>query len=315
MPRQSEHSVPRAFLRILLMCLLLLSHGGIADGAGNPFGARGIRFAYSSSLIPELSRADALTALELFTREFTRFAGYDVATRLTLYDDLAEYVAAIRDGEVDFIAMRPLEYLKIRGLVSIELALLGEKEGKPGEEQVLLVRRDSGIRSLEQLRGKKLAILQGGGGEIASLWLDSLLADRRLPPAGRLFGAMKTAPKAQQAILPVFFGQADACIVGNNAFRMAAELNPQVGRDLVALATSPVYPVAITCFRTGLTKEQKDEFVRMAFRLKDSPSGKQIYTLYKVDNIVPGSDRVLDPLASLVKASGPGKPVSRRAPK
>jgi len=301
-------------LSAALLCLLLLVRGAAAGGPGNPFGAKGLRFGYSVALLPELSRADAQAALELWGREFVRLSGYDVNYKLTVYDDVATFVSAIRNDQVDFIAMGSLEYLKIRGQVEMEPALIGEKNGKPGDEQVLLVRRDSGILGLDQLRGRKLTLLQGAGGEIASLWLDNLLAKRGLPAAGRMFGAVKVVPKAQQVILPVFFRQADACIVGSNAFQTTVELNPQLGKELAAIETSPVYPIAVTCLRTTLTNEQKDEFIRMAFRLKDTASGKQILTLFKVDNMSRGTDRVLDPLSSLVKESGAGKTASRRGP-
>ena len=229
-----------------------------------------------------------------------------------MYDDLDAFTTAIRNGEVDFIALGSVEYLKIRGEVEMEPALLGERDGKPGEEMVLLVRKDSGIRGLEQLRGRKLITMQGGGGEISSLWLGALLSDRRLPPPGRHLGAVKSAAKPQQAILPVFFRQADACIVGKRAFQTAAEMNPQIGDELVALATSPVYPVSVTCFRTTLTYEQKEEFLRVVFEMKDTPAGKQILTLFKLDNIGRGSNRLLDDLASLVTESGPRKAAARR---
>ncbi|MBE0603299.1 MAG: PhnD/SsuA/transferrin family substrate-binding protein [Deltaproteobacteria bacterium] len=300
----------RAF-GVALLCLLLLVRGAAGGDAGNPFGPKGLRFGYSARLVPELSRADAQAALELWGREFVRLSGYDVPYKLIVYDDLETFISAIRSDQVDFIALGSLEYLKIRGRVEMEPALIGEKNGKPGDEQVLLVRRDSGIRDLDQLRGGKLTLLQGAGGEIASLWLDNLLAKRGLPAAGRMFGAVKVVPKAQQVILPVFFRQADACIVGSNAFHTAVELNPQLAKELVAIETSPVYPIAVTCLRTTLTDEQKDEFIRMAFRLKDTTSGKQILTLFKVDNMSRGTDRVLDPLSSLVKESGAGKTASR----
>jgi phosphonate transport system substrate-binding protein len=304
----------RAAAGIGALFLLLSALPWSGWGAGNPFGPKGLRFGYSATLVPELSRADAQAALELWGREFVRLSGYDVPYKLTVYDDLDTFASAIRGDQVDFIALGSLEYLKIREHVEMEPALIGEKNGKPGDEQVLLVRRDSGIRGLDQLRGRKLTLLQGAGGEIASLWLDNLLAKRGLPAAGRMFGTVKVVPKAQQVILPVFFRQADACIVGSDAFQTAAELNPQVGKKLVAIETSPVYPVAVTCLRTTLTNEQKDEFIRMAFRLKDTPSGKQILTLFKVDNMSRGSDRVLDPLSSLVKESGAGKTASRGGP-
>jgi phosphonate transport system substrate-binding protein len=310
----------RALPALLALLLLLIAPAPPAargaNAGGNPFGPRGLRVGYSTGLISDLSKADAQAALEVYAREFARVIGYNVPYKLTLFDDLAECVAAIRSGDVDFVALSSLEYLRIRGTVEIETAVIGERGGQPGEEQLLLVRKDSGIRAPEQLRGRRLAILGGGSGEIASLWLDSLLAERGLPPARRLFGGVKAAAKAQQGILPVFFGQADACVVPKSSFQTAAELNPQVGRELAVLATSPAYPVSLFCFRTTLSPERKKEFLRVVFQLKDTATGKQILTLFRLDDYSCGDDKVLDPLVALVNRNGgSGKPAPRRAPK
>jgi ABC-type phosphate/phosphonate transport system substrate-binding protein len=295
----------------IVFCLFLLVRGAPAECVENPFGQRGLMFGYSSNLFSELTREDAETALALWSRELARVAGYTVTTKLVVFDDLNQFVAAIRNGQVDFIALTSLDYLKIQGQVPMEPALFGERGGKPGEEQLLLVREDSGVRRLEQLRGRKLTMLRGGSGDIAQLWLDSLLAKREQPPGERFFGGTRKSLKAQQVILPVFFRQADACVVGMNAFRTAVELNPQIGKELKVLATSPVYPIAVTCFRTTLSREQKDEFVRMSFSMVDTVSGKQILTLFRVDKVVRSSDTVMDPLVSLLKERGHPKTASK----
>ena len=309
---------PRRFKSALcaaLLCLPLLVQGPVAaGGAENPFGARGLRFGYSAALFSDLSLADAQTALTLWTRELARMAGYELPTKLIVYEDLQAFVSAIQAGQVDFIALNSLDYLKIRDQVPMELALLGEKGGKPGEEQVLLVHRDSDIREIRQLRGKRLTLLRGGSGSIASVWLDTILAKHGLPPGGTFFGTTREVVKAQQVILPVFFRQADACLVSRNAFLTAAELNPQIGKDLVVLESSPIFPIAVTCFRTSLSRAMKEEFLRMSFRMIDSPSGRQILTLFKVDSILRSPTAALDGLTALVREYEGNKIALKRKP-
>jgi ABC-type phosphate/phosphonate transport system substrate-binding protein len=296
----------------LAFCALLLLPCATRAGGENPFGPRGLRFAYSADLLSDVTRADAEAALGLWTRELARVAGYAVGTRMAVYDDLQAMVDAARHGDVDLIALGTLDYLKIRGRVPMEAALVGIRGGRPGDEDLLLVRTDSGIRTLEQLVRRRLVLQQGGSGRIASLWFDSLLANGGLPPAERFLSETKVAAKTQQVILAVFFGHADACVVGSNAFRTAAELNPQIGRDMTVLATSPVYPVAISCLRSTMTPAQKEEFRRMAFGMAKTASGRQILTLFKVDAIAGASDSTLEELAVLVKSLEGRKSASKR---
>ncbi|MBE0604051.1 MAG: hypothetical protein IH611_10575, partial [Deltaproteobacteria bacterium] len=118
--RNRDRKTAHCAFGVALLCLLLLGHGAAAGGAGNPFGPKGLRFGYSADLVPELSRADAQAALELWGREFVRLSGYDVPYKLTVYDDLETFISAIRSDQVDFIALGSLEYLKIRGRVEME---------------------------------------------------------------------------------------------------------------------------------------------------------------------------------------------------
>jgi ABC-type phosphate/phosphonate transport system substrate-binding protein len=306
------HSWNRFVPRLAVVFLLLLAGGTRADGGENPFGTQGLRFGYSSNLFSEVSRSDAQAAITLWTRELSKLADYRLKTELIFFEDLPMLAAAIRDGTIDFVGLGSLDYMRLRGLTPMVPALTGRRGGKPGEEQVLLVRRDSGITSLGQLKGRMLALLNGSSGEIASLWLDTVLARQGLPIAGKHFAGVKDVGRAQAAILPVFFKQVDACVVSRGAWETAAELNPQVGRELSVLANSPMYPIAITCFRSSLSEAQKEEFVRLSLKMVTTPSGKQILTLFKVDTIARADSMSLENLATLVKEHDRYTAVTRR---
>lgn len=298
--------------RLSLLCLLLLIRATAAIAMENPFGPQGLRLGTSSRLFSEdVSQWDAKAAMTLWTKELARTAGYHLSTTLYFYDDLSAVASAIRNGEVDSIAISTLDYLKIRDQVQIEPVLIGVKGGKPFDEQVLLVRRDSGIRTVSQLRNRKLTLLEDSNGEIGALWFDTVLARQGLPPATRHFAGIKKVAKPQQAIFPVFFRQVDACIVNRNAYETAVELNPQVGKDMSVLAASPQIPIVVMCLRSGLSAAQKEEFILLCLKVVSSPTGRQILTLFKTDGVTRPHPDFLDGLLVLLKENDRYKTMAR----
>jgi len=284
-----------------VLCLTVSFPATISIGGEGPFGVQGMRFGYSSSLLSEVPKSDAQAAISLWAKEFKRETGTDGPAQAAIYDDLPSLIHAVVEKQVDFIALNSLDYLKIRDRVPMEPGLIGYRGGKLFDEQVLLVHRGNGIETLRQLKGSRLNLLSGGSGEIATLWLDTILAKQGLHSAGRFFESIKEVGKASKAILPVFFRQADACVVSRNAFQTMAELNPQIRRELKVLAMSPEIPIALACLRSTLSDAQKDEFIRIALKLVSTPSGKQILTIFKfekIDRVPPG---FLDTLVALVK--------------
>ncbi|MGB3111413.1 MAG: PhnD/SsuA/transferrin family substrate-binding protein, partial [Candidatus Omnitrophota bacterium] len=168
----------------------------------------------------------------------------------------------------------------------LEVSMATVSGGEVEQKFILLVRKDKGIKRLSQLKGKKLLVETGGRGDIGLLWLNTTLLKDRLPESGELFSNIKRATKASQAVLPVFFGQADACIVTRGSFRTAAELNPQLGGELDVLAESPPYLVSVACFREGYDEKYKKIIMDTSLKLHEDPKGKQILTLFRVDKIV-----------------------------
>jgi ABC-type phosphate/phosphonate transport system substrate-binding protein len=290
----------RSACRAVVLCLLLLGGGPEAFCAEDSREAPGWRFGYSSRLLFDLSRADATTALTLWTKELAKEAGSTGAAKATIYDDLGSLVDAIRSEQIDFVAISSMDYLKIHKQLSLEPALVGTKNGKYAEDQLLLVRRDKGYTRLGHLQDKKL-VLTTSGQEIATLWLDTLLAKQGLALTRKHFGGIKETAKAQQAILSVFFNQADACVVHRNAYLTASELNPQVGKELDVLIASPSFPLAVTCFRPNLSQAKKDLLFSSYDRLIRTPAGKQILTLFRIDGTAPTRHKDFEPLENLLK--------------
>jgi hypothetical protein len=65
-----------------------------------------------------------------------------------------------------------------------------------------------------------------------------------------------------------------------------ADLNPQIERDLVALAVSPGFLLSVLCFPQGVDQEKKRIVENGALDLHSHAKGRQILTLFGNDKIL-----------------------------
>jgi len=86
--------------------------------------------------------------------------------------------------------------------------------------------------------------------------MDVLLWRSGLDAGETFFEEIQEVSKVSQAVLPVFFDQADACIAPMDAFRTMAELNPQLEEELWVIDTSPGFCQAVVCARRDVYDEK-----------------------------------------------------------
>jgi ABC-type phosphate/phosphonate transport system substrate-binding protein len=128
------------------------------------------------------------------------------------------------------VGMPSLDFLQIKDKIPLEPALSYSLNNQVGTEYVLIVPKDKESHSLSGLKNKKIIIHKHDDtGLIPILWLNSLLRQQGLPPAERFCGSIKKVDQVSQAVLPVYFRQADCCVVTCDGFETMKELNPQLG--------------------------------------------------------------------------------------
>jgi phosphonate transport system substrate-binding protein len=113
-------------------------------------------------------------------------------------------------------------------------------------------------------------------------------------------------------VLPVFFRQTDACLVDRQGFDTMCELNPQLGKQLRTLASSPRLITMVFCFRSAYSPPVKNEIVRAMEELYTTPAGQQILTVFQIDKMQIASDSDLDSARELLDAYEQLAAVSRR---
>lgn len=292
-----------------LAVLALASAGLGAEPAAVP----PLRFGVSARTMTDMNRNDVVAAMKIWIETIAADLGLSFDPEPRVFDSLAAFSAALSRGELDIVSAPVDEFVVLERVVPLAGAYTTSQGGGITEEYVVLVHRDSAFRTLADLKGARLMVLSHPSAGLAPAWLDVELRLLRLPPAARFFGSTTLLPKVNRAILPVFFKQADACLVTRRGFEMAGELNPQVRNQLRALVSSPPLVPGLGAHRADLAPAVAERFRHGTMHLADTPAGRHVLNLFQCDAILAVSDADVAPTRAflavrdrlLAEAAGP----------
>lgn len=285
----------------LILSILLLSSNtyGQREAAGSPEKPTSLNVGYSIAAFVDMNTRDAHALTEVLVELLVRKTGLDLTSEVFMFYDLSSMDEAVRAAKLDVIILLALEYLEIGDHLTLDPSFVPVMGGEVFDEFLLLVRRDDRMKQLADLEKRKLMAGGSAGSSVPLLWLDTMLMKEGLPPGKEFFSSIHEAKKAAQAVLPVFFGQADACVVLRRDFETMVELNPQVGETLVIQRVSPGFLRGLICIRKGYG--YRDLAKRSFAELHSDPSGRQLLALFRVDKLIPFDPSYLESVRGLFR--------------
>jgi phosphonate transport system substrate-binding protein len=288
----------------ILVFLLLVSDGhGLLRAAEFIVGAKTnavLRLGFSSSVFANVNENDAKAAMKLWTQAILQEHGIAIPADPQVLNGGEAIVRAVRDGLVDAVTITAEEYWALGAPLISTNAILGVSDGLVTEEYVLLVRKDSGFGRIDDLRGRRQAFCRSGRGSLGPVWFETLMLQSGLGEIHEFCGRVAPEAKLSQAVLQVFFHQADACVVTRRGFQTMAELNPQVGEQLKILASSlPMVPVVFV-FRASYSDPAKDRIIAEIENVHSTLAGQQVFTLFQCDGLVVRPVSALDSAMDLL---------------
>lgn len=260
-----------------------------------------MRVGFTSASFLQGNRNDVTAAFKVLVDSVGRKHGFAVTVEAHFFQNAAAYQAAVEAGEINFAVFDSLTYVAQQRRSDLTPVFLPRSGGIVGRRYLLVVSRDSGIRSLEDLRGRKLVEYQAPDLSLGHTWLLNLLLEKRAGRAERFFSEIEYVGKPAAAVLPVFFGKRDVCLVDDLGFRLMAELNPQVGARLQPLATSVPLVGAVICASESnwSSRAFRPVLLEALAGLDREPAGKQLLALFKIDQLVPYQDSQVDSVREL----------------
>ena len=309
-PRATERTRPWAghvaSRSIILLAVTILPCAAAAQGEAQPF-----HIGFSSMMFSDVNKNDAKAALKVWAQTVAGERGIETDPDPSILTGLDELAAALRNKQVDMVALLTEEYRALNAAVPLAPLFFASLNGKVEEVVVLLAHRDSGIERVEDLKGRRLIIHRNPRASLAVCWLDSILLEKGLRSTAEFMGRVDENNKLSSVVLPVFFRRSDSCLVTRSGFDTMSELNPQIGKALKVLATSPKMVPTLLCFRADYAPAFKDKVLAGLRDLHLSPAGQQVLTIFHSERLeeMPASrlQSALDLLAhceELRKASG-----------
>jgi ABC-type phosphate/phosphonate transport system substrate-binding protein len=265
----------------LALCAAAETESPPRAGQAQPF-----RLAFTPAMFTEVNEADARAAMKGWIMTVAKERNIAVDPDPQIFATLDELLAAARTNTLDGIGMVTPEFPLLNAGIKFDHLAVNETGNEITENYLLLVRQDSGIERFDQLRGRTLNVLNTPRTSLATIWLDTELLESGLPRCDEFFRQIDYNNKASRVTLPVFFRQADACLVTSNSFKVMGELNPQLAKQLRVVATSPELLPAFFAFAAQTDSPSRPQILKEMTRMKESPAGRQILTMVKADAIV-----------------------------
>lgn len=218
--------------------------------------------------------------------------------------DYAAVVEALRRGSADIGFMGPLQYVLAKQEAGA-VPILGEVyNGEPTYVSRIFVRRDSGIESLADLRGKTVAFTDpiSSSGYLYPLDIFKTAGlIRSRDDAESFFRRIYFAGGDEQAIRSVLNGFVDAAGIGQYSISL---LRGDERGQVVSIGESRPIPSHCVVARKGLDPARVEALKKALLALQDGPNKALLKNLYGVDGYVEVDDATYAETARLAKDYG-----------
>lgn len=283
-------------LPLLAMLWLVPFAGGGAEPGAETLRPVTVRIAFTPCAFLGLNRHDAEAAFRVLVEVIGRRQRLAVTSTTQVFEDETALRAAILANQVDLALLDAMTYLRAKLEDVMPPQYVGSDRGQAGKRYLLAVRKASPFRRLDDLRGQPLLESRMSNGTMGEHWLAAYLRCAGLGTPAEFFPRIDVVGKPSAAVLPVFFGDRNVCVVDETSFQLMVELNPEVGRSLAVLGRSEPIADGLVCLsRTNWTTDAiKADILRALGELHTDPAGQQTLTLFRMDRLEPYHPKVMD---------------------
>ena len=213
--------------------------------------------------------------------------------------DYTGVVEALRVNKLDIAFLTPASYVLARDEANVRVVLKSERKGIPFYYAAIIVRADSGIKDLDDLRGKSFAFgdsLSTTGNVIPR----QMFKARGIDPV-RDFKQILYSGGHDATVLAVLNGKVDAGATyanspdGNDTAWMRYLKDSEEVKKIRAIAFSEPIPADNLVISANLDEDLAKKIEMTFIALSRDPAGKRMLReLYQIDGFVPATDKDYD---------------------
>jgi len=232
---------------------------------------------------------------DAFVAVLARLSG--VPVRAQVASDYAGVIEALRSRRVDLAFVHPVGYVLARREAGCEILVRDVWENRTAYKASFYVREASGIKHIEELRGRTVAFVDPASSSgyiypMVLLMKRGLIRDR---DPKTFFKDALFAGTHEAALRAVLQGRVDAA----TTFDMAPQVHlkdPALVAQLVSIAETPEIPEAGICARPGLPPAAVQALKRALLGMKKPEHATALKGIYDIDGFVEARDADYDPV-------------------
>jgi len=254
-------------------------------------------------LTPSQKPTDLLATGEEFARVLGGLAGLPV--RATVASDYAAVIEALRNRTADLAFVHPGGYVLASREAKARIVVRNLWHGKSAFTSRLFVRKDSGLKTVEDLRGKSIAFVDpaSSSGYIYPmvLLIQKGLVKNRDPKT--FFKEVVFSGAHDASMRALLNGHVDA-IASFDVAREQYLKDPAERERIVFVAETPEIPEAGICARDGLDPAVVARVRAALLQMKPPAHAEILKRLYEIDGFAPADDRDYDPVRAAIELLG-----------
>lgn len=223
--------------------------------------------------------------------------------------DYTGVVEALRVNKLDIAFLTPASYVLARSEANVRVVLKSERKGNPYYYAAIITRADSGIKKLEDLRGKTFAF----GDPVstsANVFPRKMFHERGIDPV-RDFKHILYSGGHDATVLAVLNRKVDAGATYANSpdskdtAWMRYLKDPEDAKKIRAIAFSEPIPADNLVINGNLDEAIARKVEKIFLELSRDPAGKKMLRdLYQIDGFVPASDQDYDSVRQAFGVAG-----------
>ncbi|MBB1076620.1 PhnD/SsuA/transferrin family substrate-binding protein [Rhodoferax sp. 4810] len=217
---------------------------------------------------------------------------------IRFYENMADLRRDMASGEINFMVATSMGV--VQNFAPEELADGFSGLKAQADHLLLAVRRGSGIRSLPDLIGKRLEILERD--ELSEVYLETLLMKAGDKQVKQALERASREKRSVNLVHGLFFGKADAALIYRNAYEAALAMNPQIGQQLQVLDVYSFHGRSphIGLFSSHVAPQDAQAITTAAMTLGNTSRGRQVLDIYNADQMVITKVQDLEPFRDLL---------------
>jgi phosphonate transport system substrate-binding protein len=255
------------------------------------------------ALTPSQKPTDLLVAGEAFGAALGKLVG--VPIRVTVASDYAAVIEALRNRTADLAFVHPAGYVLANREAKAMIVAKDQWHGNTSYTSRIYVRKESGITTLEGLRGKTIAFIDpsSASGYVYPMvmLIQKGLVQNRDPKT--FFKDFVYAGSHDAGLLALLNGHVDALASFDQAREQYLK-DPAQREKIIYVAETAAIPEGGICARDGLDPALVAKLRAALLSMKGPTYAPVLKALYDIDGFEPADDREYDPVRAAMDLLG-----------